>query len=175
MSGFLRPEVARGLRRWQEVLAGLAVIALGIWITFYPGPIIRGFGYVMAIGGALALIPAFRRARFASSQAGRGPGVVRVDEGRILYLGPVTGGTVALAEMTGLSLRRDGQGHAEWVLTEPGALLTIPVNAAGADALFDAFTSLPGLSAEKVLAALRAEEEGSTRLWSRSSALPLTR
>lgn len=167
MTGFLRPEAARALRRWREALIALAVVALGLWISLRPGPIVQGFGYVLIAVGALSLIPAIRRARFAAQGQGPGPGVVRVDEGRVLYMGPVTGGTIAIREMTALSLRRDAGGQAEWVLTEPGALLSIPVNAEGADALFDAFTALGGLSAPQLLRALDATAPGQQRLWTR--------
>jgi len=172
MSGFLRPEVARLLTRWREVLIVLAVIALGGWIALRPGPIVQGFGYVLMAAGALGLIPTLRRARFQAD--GQGAGVVRIDEGRVLYMGPVTGGTVAIRELTSLSLRRaEGEG-AVWVLVEPGALLTIPVNAQGAEALFDAFTALPGLNAQHLLAALARENVGTERVWvkARETALP---
>ncbi len=175
MSGFLRPEAAETLSRWRDVLAALAVIALGLWVIWRPGPIVQGFGWVLIAGGAVWLIPAFRRARFsAAGHAGDGPGVVKVDEGRVLYLGPITGGTVALREMTALSLRRAPDGSALWVLTEPGTLVTIPTDASGADALFDAFTALEGLSADRLLRALADNNPGTTRLWSRQSpsALP---
>ena len=172
MSQFLRPDVAQALHRWREVLVALAVILLGLWITFRPGPIVQGFGFVLMTVGALGLIPALRRARFTAS--GRGPGVVRVDEGRVLYMGPVTGGAIAIREMTTLSLRRDPDGQAAWVLVQPGALLTIPVNADGAEALFDAFTALNGLSAQHLLHALNRAAPGTERLWTRDrdTALP---
>ncbi|MEM7721058.1 MAG: hypothetical protein AAF376_01675 [Pseudomonadota bacterium] len=165
MSAFLRPDAARLLHRWREVIIAIAVIALGLWISLRPGPIVQGFGYVLIAVGAFGLIPAIRRARFAAD--GQGPGVVRVDEGRVLYMGPVTGGAIAIREMTSLSLRRDADGQAHWVLSEPGALLTIPVNADGAEALFDAFTALDGLSAPHLLRALESTAPGSQRLWSR--------
>jgi len=173
MSGFLRPEAARALSRWREVLIALAVVALGTWIAFRPGPIVQGFGYVLIAVGAFGLIPALRRARFQGD--GQGPGVVKIDEGRILFMGPVTGGTVAIRELTSLSLRRDETGQAVWVLVEPGALLTIPTNAQGADALFDAFTALPGLSAQRLLAVLSRDTAGTDRVWVRQTDAALPR
>ncbi len=173
MSGFLRPEAAATLRQWRDVLAALAVIALGLWITYSPGPIVQGFGWVLVAGGALMFLPALRRARFAArGHAGAGPGVVRIDEGRVLYMGPVTGGAIALREMTALHLRRDDATTAHWVLAEAGALLTIPTDAAGSDALFDAFTALEGLSADRLIAALSGDQPGTTRLWVRDRTEP---
>jgi hypothetical protein len=172
MTGFLRPEVAVVLKRWREVLAGLAVLGLGLWIAASPGPIVQGFGYVLAALAALALIPAIRRARFGGG--GTGPGVVQVVEGRILYMGPITGGAVALAELTSLALRRDHAGAAAWLLTEPGTMLVIPVDATGAEALFDAFTTLPGLGAQRLLAARNGSRRGEQMLWRRATPLALT-
>jgi hypothetical protein len=166
MSGFLRPEVAALIRRWREPLAALAVAALGLWIAASPGPIVQGFGWVLVAGGALALLPAIRRARFAAS--GDAPGVVQVDERRIVYMGPTHGGAVALDELQQLSLRRMEDGRAAWVLVEGQTLLVIPVEARGAEALFDAFTALPGLSAQAILAARAGTAPGTVRLWSRA-------
>jgi len=172
MSGFLRPKAAATLRRWREVLAALAVAALGLWIAASPGPVVQGFGYVLVALAVLALIPAIRRARFAAG--GQGPGVVQVVEGRILYMGPVTGGAVSLGDLASLSLRRDHEGNAAWILTEPGQMLVIPVDAAGAEALFDAFTTLPGLGAHRLLAARQTTRIGEQVLWRRASPLALT-
>jgi hypothetical protein len=173
MSGFLRPEVVALLVRWREVIGACAVVLLGLWIAASPGPIVQGFGYVLAVVAALALIPAVRRARFASD--GQGPGVVQVIEGRILYMGPLTGGAVSLGDLTALAVRRDPDGTAAWLLTEPGQVLMVPVDAAGADALFDAFTTLPGLGAQRLLAALQGSRSGEQVLWRRASPLALTR
>lgn len=172
MSGFLRPEAVAALTRWREVLAALAVIAAGAWIAARPGLIVQGFGYVLIAMAALALIPAIRRARFAAG--GLGPGVVQVVEGRILYMGPTTGGAVSLGDLTGLSLRRDHLGRAAWILQEPGQFLVVPVDAAGAEALFDAFTALPGLGAERLLSARRGTAEGTFPLWRRDALPALT-
>jgi hypothetical protein len=170
MAEFLRPGAVAALRRWREVLAALGLIALGVWIAAFPGPVVQGFGWVLVAVGAAALIPAARRARFAAS--GEGPGVVRVDERRILYMGPVEGGAVALDAMQHLSIRRLEDGRAAWILVAEDALLAIPVDATGADALFDAFTALPGLSPQALLAARGASRPGTTRLWTRRGTVP---
>lgn len=169
---FIRPEAAKLLHRWTEVIVACGVLALGLWIAAHPGPVVQGFGYVLAVLAALAIIPAIRRARFAAD--GQGPGVVQVIEGRILYMGPVTGGAVSVAEMTSLSLRRDHEGQAAWVLTEPGQMLVIPVDATGAEALFDAFTTLPGLGAARLLSARQATRTGTQTLWRRADVPALT-
>jgi hypothetical protein len=76
--------------------------------------------------------------------------------------------------LTSLSLRRDHEGNAAWLLHEPGQMLVIPVNAAGAEALFDAFTALPGLGSQRLLAARQGLRTGTQILWRRADLPALT-
>ena len=166
MADFLRPGAAEALYRWREVLLALGAIAVGLWIAAFPGPIVQGFGWVLAVVGVAALVPAIRRARFAAS--GDGPGVVQVDERRILYMGPTHGGMVAIDELEHVSVRRSENGDVAWLLVEGDTLLTIPADARGAEMLFDAFSALPGLSAQALLVAKDIPQPGTTRLWVRN-------
>lgn len=170
---FVRPEIAAGLSRWQEVLLALGLGLVGLWIALSPrGPILPGFGWVL-VAIAVALLPvAIRRARFVSS--GDGPGVVRLSEGRISYLGPLHGGVVSLDELSSLGLRHEA-GRAIWQLRDPATFLEVPVDALGADGLFDAFARLPGLRASVLLAALDAPSGDARTLWRRGTAPALTR
>ncbi|WP_341862857.1 hypothetical protein [Gymnodinialimonas sp. 57CJ19] len=173
MSGFFRPEATAAVARWREVLVAAAIIALGLWIAAKPGGmIITGFGYVLIGLGAVAMVPAVRRARFITG--GNGPGVVQIDEGRILFMGPETGGAMALDDLRILSLRRDRDGKSAWVLADASQLLVIPVDASGADALFDAFAALPGLNIDRLIASVQNRTSGSQRLWVRDRPLALT-
>jgi hypothetical protein len=92
-----------------------------------------------------------------------------VDEGQVTYFGPLTGGTVALREMSRLIL--DGaQRPAHWRLEQPDhAPVMIPVNADGADFLFDAFASLPGLKTENMLVQLRDAPTKPVLIWEREA------
>ncbi|ABD56827.1 hypothetical protein [Jannaschia sp. CCS1] len=166
MNGFFRPEAKAALVRWREVLVAAIIIAVGVWIAAKPaGMIVTGFGYVLIGLGAVAMVPAVRRARFITG--GQGPGVVQIDEGRILFMGPETGGAMALDDLSILSVRRTRDGKSAWVLADTTQLLVIPVDASGADALFDAFAALPGLHVDKLIAAVQSRTQGSTRLWAR--------
>ncbi len=167
MSGFFRPEAVAAVFRWREVGVALAIAALGLWIALRPGGVIvTGFGYVLIALGLAVLVPAIRRARFVTD--GQGPGVVGVDEGRITYMGPLTGGAMALDDLGVLSVRRDRNGRTDWVLADATQLLVIPVDAAGADALFDAFAALPGVQIDRLIAAVQSRTVGSQRLWVRA-------
>lgn len=170
---FVRPELHKQLTRWREVILLAALGAFGLWVAFQTnGIILRGFGYVLIALALAALLPAYRRARFHSD--GQGPGVVKVDEAQIAYLGPVTGGAMALSELDQLSVRRDRKGQVAWVLANARELIVIPVNALGAEALFDAFAALPGINLDRVLAALKNPTPGSQKLWQRDAASGLT-
>jgi hypothetical protein len=132
-------------------------------------------GLQQLLGGAIALaalavaVAAARRARFHTG--GGGAGVVVVTEGRITYLGPVTGGSVSLASMLRIEIVDEPDGGRVWVLRHAdGPALRIPVAAEGAEALFDAFAALPGLDPARLVAAL-TQRPGRGRppaVWSRA-------
>lgn len=171
---FFRPEAVAAVTRWREVIVAGVIITLGIWISLRTGGmIVTGFGYVLIGLGAVAMVPAVRRARFM--RGGDGPGVVQIDEGRILFMGPETGGAMALDDLSVLSVRRDREGTNAWVLADATQLLVIPIDAAGADGLFDAFAALPGLNIDRLVASVQSRTEGSQRLWAREHPLALTR
>lgn len=160
---FIRPEAAQSLARWRELLIGAGVLALAAWWAFSFIGILSWVGYaLLPIGAALAVV-GLQRGRFRGASGG--PGMVQVDEGRVTYFGPLTGGTADLAELTRLTLDR-GAKPAHWGLHQPGQPpLMIPVNAAGADALFDAFSTLPGLRTQKMLAGLSSQDTGILTVW----------
>jgi hypothetical protein len=48
----------------------------------------------------------------------------------------------------------------------------IPINAAGSDALFDAFARLPGLRTERMLAEMKAQHGHAVVIWERTPLRP---
>ncbi len=162
---FIRPEAAQSLKRWRETLIGLVVIALGGWWALGLNGILSWVGLILLPIGASLTITGIQRGRFRSKTGG--PGMVQIDEGRVTYFGPLTGGSIDLAEMTELTLDPTGQ-PAHWCLSQPGQpKLFIPVSASGNDTLFDAFSSLPGLRSETLVAAIRTTSDIPVRLWHR--------
>ena len=167
---FFRPEAKAVLWRWREVLVGVGLSLFGLWWIIGPGLLLALPGWAFVLGGiALGLVGA-QRGRFRG--AGDGLGAVQVDEGQIAYFGPLTGGVVALAALERLSLDRTAS-PAHWRLDAPEqAPVMIPVNAAGADALFDAFSKLPGLRTERMLSELRAQRGHAVVIWERTPLRP---
>jgi hypothetical protein len=148
----IRPELTEGLTRWREAIAAGALAAFGLWLVGLGGYLLVPMGLgLAALGFGWALL-AVRRLRFV--QTVDAPGVVEVDEGQVGYLGPQSGGFVAvrdLVELRLVSLR----GRRLWRLKQAdGQALLIPVDAAGAERLFDAFTALPGMDTQALVAAL---------------------
>jgi len=167
---FIRPEAKLALWRWREVLVAGLVLLVGIsWISG-PGGLLGWMGWVLvAVSIALAVI-GVQRVRFRTGAGG--PGVVTIDEGQITYLGPLTGGMVATREIERLALDPTAD-PAHWVLDQPGQpVLHIPVNAEGAEALFDVFSALPGLKTEQMLAELNGGATHPVVIWERRPMRP---
>lgn len=161
---FMRPEAAAGLRRWREVLAAVGVTALGAhWFATSFG-LFQAVGALISMLGVIWLLVASRRARF--DRGGGGAGVVTIDEGRVAYFGPDVGGTLAIAGLVSVRMRVDETGGKRWhLLAQDTTPLDIPVNAEGAEALFDVFANLPGLEMKVVQAALDKRLPEEVLLW----------
>ena len=157
MSG-VRPEVYAGLVRGREAIAALGVLALGTWLMWLGGYFLVPLGLSVAVFGATWGLQALRRLRF--QQTGDAPGVVEVDEAQIGYLGPGVGGFVGLPDLIELRLI-SLQGRRMWRLKQAdGQALLVPVDAVGAERLFDAFASLPGMDTLALVSALEPKTAG---------------
>lgn len=160
---FLRPEATAALWRWREVIAGVAVIAFGLWWAFAMHSPVRWLFVPLLMVGAGVTWTGIQRVRFR--RGGGGAGVVQIVERRLAYWGPLTGGMVDMDDLARLAFD-PGHVPAHWVLTpRGGAPLLIPVDAEGADALFDLFTALPGLKAERMLDLLANPPDLPVVLW----------
>ncbi|KIN70704.1 hypothetical protein Z945_3168 [Sulfitobacter noctilucae] len=163
---FFCPEAQAAVWRWREAIAGGVLALLGFWLVSGPGFLLAVPGYAALGCGVMLGWLGVQRGRFRGADGG--VGAVQVDEGQVSYFGPLTGGTVALRELESLTL--DGRMFpAHWRLVQRGgdAPLLIPVNAAGAEALFDAFATLPGLRTERMLTTLKADPQSAVVIWQR--------
>lgn len=159
---FVRPEARAGLLRWREALIGVAMQMTGFVTMLGPGRARLVIGILLLGLGTLFLVWGMQRARFR--RGGGGAGVVEVDERQITYLTAEIGGGLALEDLARIAVVPP---HA-WELTDTsGQRLTIPVNAAGADALFETLVALPGFSATKLAQAAQTPPGSRTLIWSR--------
>lgn len=165
----IRPEARDWLWQRREVIAALILGVFGLWLVALGGWVLVPFGLAMiALGVALA-ISALRRLRFAQDISA--PGMVEVDEGQVGYLGPAFGGYVALPDLTELRLVTIHRRRLWRLKQADGQALLIPIDAVGADRLFDAFASLPGMNTAVLVAALgTAPATNDTQvIWRRAS------
>ncbi len=137
-------------------------------------PVVFGLPGLLAAGAALA---AWRRAR--RLVAGDGAGLVVVREREVAVFGAAGGQVFDLDTLERVEVMRPA-GVADalpeaphWRLHGPGPRpLDVPLAAAGADALADALTALPGIDWAGVDAALAATGPGCWPVWSRQGPRP---
>ncbi len=164
---FVRPEASRQLKRWREALIGLGVLMVGAWWAIAFNGIVSWVGTALCVAGVVLAITGVQRGRFRSNTGG--PGLVQIDEGRVTYFGPLTGGSIDLAEMSDLAFDPTGE-PAHWRLSQPGQpQLFIPISAAGNDLLFDAFSTLPGLRSDALISAQRGTSKEIRHIWTRKA------
>ena len=159
----IRPVIQVTLWRWREVLFGLGLMLLALWWGVTAFGVLRWVATALGAAGGLLAIAGVQRGRFRLG--GDGAGVVQVVEGQLAYFGPDCGGTVAMSELAVLSLDKR-QRPSCWVLRQPGVDdLKIPVDATGAEALFDAFAALPGFQVDVMLERLRQPAGDRVVIW----------
>jgi len=167
---FVRPEAAAVLLRWRETYVGGFLALLGTWWAFGLSGLMPYLGGALIIIGTILIIVGIQRGRFRVP--GDGPGLVRVTEDQIAYFGPLTGGVVALSDLTRLQIVAEAK-PTHWVLSQSGEPdLFIPTTADGAEALFDAFARLPGLRTEQMLTGMKSSSGRSITLWQRAESSP---
>ena len=165
MLNFLRPEARAAIWKWRDVIGAIAVIAVGAWwlLTFFSP--VQWVGYAIIGLGVIWALGAVQRIRF--NQDGEGPGVVKIVERRLAYFGPLTGGVIDMDDALKLELEPAAYPAPHWVLTsQTGDILEIPVNAEGAEGLFDLFASLPDIDTGKMLQHLENSPDQRVVIWS---------
>lgn len=157
----IRPAARATLYHWREVMFGLGVAVLGMWLAAFGGYVLIPIGLaIVALGAGLALT-GWRRMRFIHEVAA--PGVVEVIEGEVRFYGPTFGGAISLPDLTEIRLMTM-RGRRLWRLKQSdGQALLIPIDAAGAETLYDAFASLPGMDMAAVLESLSTTQTADRR------------
>jgi len=156
-------EAAEQMLRWRDWRVGAGWVAWGLWWALRAFGLLAWLGWALMPLGAVLMWQGVRRALF--HMGSHGPGVVELDEGAVVWMGPFGGGQVALADLTRLELDKTRM-PAVWRLVVAGqGALEIPVTSAGADALFDAFATLPGINTTKMLAELRNRHKNVAVVW----------
>ena len=165
----IRPELQARFWHWREALAAAAVAVLGGWLLWrglrWQDWMLQGLGGLVLAGALAALYAAVQRARFRVPDGA--PGIVRVTERRIVYMGPYDGGAVSLQSIVEVALV-PGPGGRHWALCRAGEpALMIPLGALGAEALFDAFAALPGLDPARLARSVERPAPEPVIVWAR--------
>lgn len=156
----IRPEVRAGFWRWREVIAALALAAVGLWWGFASFGIVQWLNWALAALGVGLAIAAGQKVRFRPQSDGAG--VVTLDERRVTYLGPIDGGVANLDQMVQLDIT---PAPAWRIMNRDGTYLDIPTDALGVEALFDVFTALPGIKTEYMLSLLYTPRKAQMTIW----------
>ncbi|MER5171872.1 hypothetical protein [Thioclava kandeliae] len=164
----IRPELRRAIAHHSEVLLALVPLAAGLWLVWLGGWVLLPVGLALVAGAVAWAVVAWRRLRFARDAVA--PGMVEIDEGQIGYFGAgrLLGGQVALRDLAEIRLLHLNGRHLWRLKTADGQALLIPVDAAGAAQLYDAYASLPGTDMRAISAALDRRVTAQV-LWKRSS------
>lgn len=172
---FVRPELAAVLRRWREPIGWGALLAAGVWLAARGyarvEPTLFAFGILLAGAGLGLMRGAIGRLRLSADAPAEG--VVVIDEARIAYLGPRTGGVVDLPSVVRVEIVSrphvpQASAHAWVITTEDGTRLVIPLGAEGAEGLFDALSPLPGIDFDAGAAAIAARGPHRTLVWKKA-------
>ncbi|WP_420859722.1 hypothetical protein [Marivivens marinus] len=169
MAEFLRPEARAALWRWRELLTALSVLALGLWWGLTSFGVLQWIGWALTLAAVLLAIAGLQKGRFR--RGGGGAGIVTIDERRLVYYGPLSGGVMEMGDLTSLEYDPTGT-PPHWVLRAAGQEpLFVPVNAEGADDLFDLFSALPGMRTQDLLDVLSRTGPARVVIWRRTAAL----
>lgn len=159
---FIRPEAQARLMRWRELVIGAVLDAAGVITVLGPTRANLIFGVLLMGLGTVLMVIGIQRGRFRSD--GGGPGIVEVDERQISYFGPESGGIIALEDLQSVAMVPPQI----WELTDVRGLeFRIPADAEGTEALFDAFSALPGMSTARLSSVARARPVARTTIWER--------
>lgn len=163
---FIRPELAAALSTWREPVVWGGVGLFGAALLWHG--VARDALLLMVLGGLLALtgmalLPgAIGRARLAALPPGEG--VVMIDEGRIAFFGPHSGGFLDIESMERVEVV-PGTSPSWRLLARDGTRLDIPFAARGAEKLPDALGALPGIAIAAALALIDSPAARPRTIW----------
>lgn len=170
MADFIRPEVKALAWRWRELIFAELLFFLGLWWALTSSGAVKWMGWVVVVLAIGLSIAGILRGRFR--QSGQGPGVVKIVERRVGYFGPLTGGAIDLDQAAMLELEPNAKPAPHWVLSDTnGQVVEIPVNAEGAEALYDAFASLEGINMQATVDVLSRTSTERVVIWQKERRL----
>ncbi|GAA3861423.1 hypothetical protein [Celeribacter arenosi] len=160
----IRPEMRASIWRWREVIGAVGMLALCLWMALSFFGVMAWIGWILVVVLSVYIFAAVQRVRFSAGSGGYG--VVEIDEGVISYLLPHGGGQIEIASMSSVVLLPASRGPAHWQLDAADqSPLLIPLDAIGAEQLFDVFVNLDGIETEKMLRQIKAAPDQPVIIW----------
>jgi len=165
---FVRPEAISYFQNYRGFILSAMITTAGLYI------LISSFGTTKIVGGVFLLIgllvghDAYRRFKFPDGRGG--PGVLEIDERRVSYLFGGLETSISIDSLDRIELHRNVKGYVTWIFYGPDGMLSVPGDAEGTDALFDALVALPGINYSQAEAALQGKEPDIFLIWQRDRA-----
>jgi hypothetical protein len=99
-----------------------------------------------------------------------GLGVLEIEERRVSYLSEGLEKSISIDSLDQIELHRNAKGRVTWVFYGPDGILSVPGDAEGTDALFDALVALPGINYSQAEAAMQGKDADIFLIWQRDRA-----
>jgi hypothetical protein len=168
---FIRPDVAKSIKRFQEVLWGALVVVIGLWAAYKGGFFAIISVPIFIVGFAMIYFGA-RRIRLMTLR-GNTPmseGVVDVVEREITFLTGGQGARIPMDNVVKIEIETNDLGPFEedvfWMFYQKGgAPVSIPNGAVGSEQLIDALVEFPGADNKKVIEAMGSTANNRFLIW----------
>lgn len=165
---FVRPEAISYFQNYRGFILSAMIVIAGVYILASSFGTTRIAGGIILIIGLLVGHDAYRRFKFPSGRGGRG--VLEVDERRVSYLFGGIETSISMDSLDRIELHRSVKGLVTWIFYGPDGMLSVPGDAGGTDALFDALVALPGINYSQAEAAMQGTDPDIFLIWQRNRA-----
>ena len=165
---FVRPEAISYFQNYRGFILSAMIVIAGVYILASSFGTTRIAGGVILIIGLLVGHDAYRRFKFPNGRGGRG--VLEVDERRVSYLFGGIETSISMDSLDRIELHRSVKGLVTWIFYGPDGMLSVPGDAEGTDALFDALVALPGINYSQAEAAMQGTDPDIFLIWQRNRA-----
>ena len=165
---FVRPEAISYFQNYRGFILSAMIVIAGVYILASSFGTTRIAGGVILIIGLLVGHDAYRRFKFPDGRGGRG--VLEVDERRVSYLFGGIETSISMDSLDRIELHRSVKGLVTWIFYGPDGMLSVPGDAEGTDALFDALVALPGINYSQAEAAMQGTDPDIFLIWQRNRA-----
>ena len=164
----VRPEAISYFQNHRGFILSALITLSGVYIIMSSFGATKIVGVVFLLIGVLVGHDAYRRLKFPDGQGGLG--VLEIEERRVSYLSEGLEKSISIDSLDQIELHRNLKGRVTWVFYGPDGILSVPGDAEGTDALFDALVALPGINYSQAEAAMQGKDPDIFLIWQRDRA-----